>query len=290
VTICSALALNREVSVPPSFVPWSYGQGRWIRARNWFGYVVSDWLMRPVFRTVGKYRKTWSLPPLKSPEDSFSKVLQVSQQPGELDFPRKNLPEHFHYVGPLRNPSGQVISFPWEKLDARPLVYASLGTLQNGKEQIFRYFANACLGLNVQLVITHGGGLTAAEACSFPGNPIVVGYAPQLEVLARARLTLTHAGLNTVLDSLTYGVPMIAVPITYEQPAIASRVRWSGAGEVIPFRRLTVQKLRTSIENVLGDSSYSSRANVLKESIRRAGGVRRASDLIEQLTAKRVAS
>src|SRR5947199_7327975 len=113
----------------------------------------------------------------------------------------------------------------------------------------------------VQLVITHGGGLDERTASSFPGDPVVASYAPQLEVLARARLTLTHAGLNTVLDSLTYGVPIIAVPITYEQPAIASRVRWSGAGEVIPLRRLTVQKLRTSIENVLGDSSFSSRAN-----------------------------
>ena len=289
VTICNALALNRELSVPPSFAAWGYGQEPWTRARNWIGYVASDWLMRPVFRTLRRYRDRWNLRPLNNPDDSFSRILQISQQPAELDFPRKNLPEHFHYVGPLRSPSGQVISFPWEKLDGRPLVYASLGTLQNGKEQIFRYFAEACLGLNVQLVITHGGGLTSAQASSLPGNPIVVSYAPQLEVLARARLTLTHAGLNTVLDSLTCGVPIIAVPITYEQPAIASRVRWSGAGEVIPFRRLKVQKLRTSIEKVLRDSSYSSRANALKECIRRAGGVSRASDLIEQFTGKRAA-
>jgi MGT family glycosyltransferase len=242
--------------------------------------------MRPVLRTVATYRKKWNLPPLKSSDDSFSRILQISQQPAELDFPRKNLPNWFHYVGPFRNASGQVISFPWEKLNGRPLVYASLGTLQNGKEQIFRCFAEACLGFNVQLVITHGGGLTQVQASSLPGSPIVVSYAPQLEVLARARLTLTHAGLNTVLDSLSCGVPTIAVPITYEQPAIASRVCWSGSGEVIPFRRLTVQKLRSSIEKVLEDSSYSSRANALKESIRRAGGARRASDLIERLTAK----
>ena len=83
----------------------------------------------------------------------------------------------------------------------------------------------------MQLVISHGGGLTEAQASSLPGSPLAVRYAPQEELLARAQLTLTHAGLNTVLDSLTHGVPMVAVPITYEQPAIARRVEWHGCGE-----------------------------------------------------------
>jgi len=39
--------------------------------------------------------------------------------------------------------------------------------------------------------------------------PLVVEYAPQLELLAKARLTITHAGLNTVLDSLSNGVPLV---------------------------------------------------------------------------------
>jgi zeaxanthin glucosyltransferase len=283
VTICNALVMNREAYVPPPFTAWNYREGSWARARNWFGYKLSDQLMRPITRIVGRYRKQWNLPPLRSAEDSFSRILQISQQPAGFDFPRKHLPQHFHYVGPLRNESGQLVPFPWEKIDRRPLVYASLGTLQNGKEQIFRCFAEACLGLNVQIVITHGGGLSDAAATSFRGDPIVVSYAPQLEVLARTQLTLTHAGLNTVLDSLTCGVPLVAIPITYEQPAIASRVRWSGVGEVIPFRRLTVEKLRSAMQNVLQDPSYSSHAQKLRDSIREAGGAKTAAELIEQL-------
>lgn len=285
VTVCNALALNREASVPPPFTAWSYRAGVCARVRNRIGYALADRMMQPVLRILRAYRSQWKLPPLENAEDSFSRVAQVSQQPAAFDFPRRHLPAQFYYVGPLRSETGRVTPFPWGELDGRPLVYASLGTLQNGKEDVFRCFAEACAGLKVQLVVAHGGGLTRAAAGSLAGKPVVVSYAPQLEVLARARLTLTHAGLNTVLDSLTHGVPLVAIPITYEQPAIASRVKWSGVGEVIPYRRLNVARLRRAIQKVLGDNAYFSRAQVLKESIREGGGVKRASDLIEQLTA-----
>jgi MGT family glycosyltransferase len=101
-------------------------------------------------------------------------------------------------------------------------------------------------------------------------------------LLSRATLTLTHAGLNTVLDSLTCGVPLVAVPITYEQPAIASRVAWCCAGRVIPFSKLNAQRLRAAIEQVLTDSSYKLNAQRVRASIEEAGGVKRAADLIER--------
>ncbi|MBV9503204.1 MAG: MGT family glycosyltransferase [Acidobacteriaceae bacterium] len=280
VTICNALALNWEPDVPPPFTGWHYRCSRWARARNRLGYAISDRIMRPVTRIVDDHRRKWNLASHRAPDNSFSNLAQISQQPPAFDFPRFHLPTQFHYVGPLRNSAREVAAFPWERLDGRPLIYASLGTLQSGKEQIFRYFAEACLGLNVQLVITHGGALGADLASSFPGNPLVVSYAPQLQVLASAKLTLSHAGLNTVLDSLSCGVPLVTVPITYEQPAIASRVRWSGAGEVLPLSKIGVQRLRTLLERVLGDSRYYHNAQVIKESIERAGGTKRATEII----------
>ena len=95
-------------------------------------------------------------------------------------------------------------------------------------------------------------------------------------------LTLTHAGLNTVLDSLACGVPLIAVPITYEQPAIASRIRWTGVGEVLPLAKLNAQRLRDTIRQVASNPSYASKAQVIKMSIEQSGGVRGAADLIEK--------
>lgn len=285
VTVCNALLMNREPDVPPPFVSWSYSGKTSARLMNRFGYAASGLVTGPVTRTVGRYRKMWGLPPQNSQEDSFSRLLQISQQPPSFDFPRTALPSCFHYVGPLRKPSGDGVPFPWERLDGRPLIYASLGTLQNGKQRVFHSFAEACLGLDVQLVITHGGGLSAEAASSFPGNPVVVPYAPQLDVLASASLTLTHAGLNTVLDSLTRGVPLVAVPITYEQPAIAQRVFWTGVGKVLKFSSLNSRVLRGMIGEVLNNPAYATKARAVQQSIAEAGGVKRAADLIQQAIA-----
>ena len=279
VTVCNALALNREPDVPPPFTGWDYRPGLLSRLRNAGAYSVFDRLLNPVNAVVRAYRKQWKLAPHSDPESSFSPLAQISQQPAAFDFPRRRLPETFHYTGPLRKAPPKRIDFPWDRLDGRPLVYASLGTLQNRKAEVFRMFAEACRDLPVQLVIAHGGGLPADIA--LPGNPLLSEYAPQLDVLARARLTLTHAGLNTVLDSLTHGVPLVAIPITYEQPAIASRIRWSGAGEVLPFSKLSVARLRRTVERVLGEPSYLRGAALVKESIARSGGVERAATLIE---------
>ncbi len=281
ITVCNALAINRDAIAPPPFTDWNYTNSGWARLRNRVGYAASDWLTRPVANVVAEYRNKWHLPALRSPDESFSKLAQICQMPKGFDFPRTFLPDTFHYVGPLRRARQRATPFPWELLDGRPLVYASLGTLQNTREPLFRCFAEACDGLNVQLVLSHGGGLTAQQVSSLPGGPLVVSYAPQEELLRRARLTLTHAGLNTVLDSLTHGVPLVAVPITYEQPAIARRVEWAGSGRSVSFSKIDARSLRRVLVDVLENDSYRNAAFQMRDEIASAGGVSRATALIE---------
>ena len=284
ITVCNALAINRDPIVPPPFTPWQYRSTPWARARNALGYAVSDWLTAPITRVVAEYRKRWKLPVLRSPDDSFSKLAQICQMPKAFDYPRMALPPSFHYVGPLRGRTKEV-PFPWDRLDGRPIVYASLGTLQNSRASLFQCFAQACDELDVQLVISHGGGLTEAEAASLPGNPLVVAYAPQEQLLERARLTITHAGLNTVLDSLAGAVPLVAIPLTYEQPAIAGRVKRVGAGCILSVHGITARRLRSSVVYVLERGEFRDSARQMKDAILKAGGVRRAGSLIESLVA-----
>ncbi|HUK32464.1 MAG TPA: glycosyltransferase [Vicinamibacterales bacterium] len=281
ITVCNALAINTELQVPPPFTPWQYSSASWTRWRNKLGYAVSARLTKPVAAVVAKYRAEWKLPAHRTMDESFSPLAQICQMPREFDFPRAELPETFHYVGPLRRDPPRPPAFPWERLDGRPLVYASLGTLQNSRAPVFRSFAEACRGLNVQLVLSHGGGLTKADEETLPGAPLVVSYAPQFELLARASATITHAGLNTVLDSLTNGVPVVTVPITYEQPAIARRVERAGAGQSISMGRLTPARLRNALQAVLEQPRYREAAQKIAAGTRTAGGVARAAEIIE---------
>jgi UDP:flavonoid glycosyltransferase YjiC (YdhE family) len=119
-----------------------------------------------------------------------------------------------------------------------------MGTLQNRQQNVFYTIAEACAGLDAQLVISLGGSGSPDSLTGLPGSPLVVGYAPQLELLQKAALTITHAGLNTTLESLTNAVPMVAIPVANDQPGVAARIAWTGAGEVVPFARLSVPKLR----------------------------------------------
>jgi len=109
----------------------------------------------------------------------------------------------------------------------------------------------------------------------------VVGYAPQLELIRHASLTISHGGLNTTLESLAQGVPVVVLPVAYDQPGVGARVEWSGVGQSILVGRLTVDRLRYAVHTVLTDPSYRERAGRLRSSIEAADGLNRAADLIE---------
>ena len=287
VNICPSLPLNREPHIPPPFAGWDYRTGFGARLRNRIGCALTDRMIAPINKTVNAYRAKWGLEPLKTPDDSFSRTAQLCQMTRDFDFPREHLPDSFHYLGPFFDDYGPAIGFPFERLNGKPLIYASLGTLQQHKSGLFKVIAEACAGLNVQLVISTGGSATAMG--DLPGSPIVVSYAPQMEILSRAALTITHGGLNTVMQSLSFGVPMVALPITHDQPAIAARVRHSGTGEVIAASKVNARLLRRSVLRVIAEPSYRRRAGSLRESIRVAGGVERAATIVEQLLAGTVA-
>jgi zeaxanthin glucosyltransferase len=283
-SVCTSLPLNREPLIPPPFAGWKFIDSTLARVRNRIGYSVVDYLIAPIQELLNKYRKNWVLRQINNPNDTFSQIASIAQMPREFDFPRRQLPGTFHYLGPwFDDKSSSGIPFPFEKLDGRPIVYGSIGTLQSKTSRYFQIMAEACSGLHVQLVMSLGHG-TGEAGLHLPGNPVVVNYAPQLELLARAAVTITHAGMNTTMQSLHFGVPAIAIPLAHDQPAIAARLLRTGAGIVIPPARLTPSHLRSAVQSLLPEASeFRGRARRLQEAIAKSGGVERAADIAEQL-------
>jgi len=283
-SVCTSLPLNREPLIPPPFVGWKFVDSPLGKVRNRIGYAIADRLIAPIQAVLNRYRKKWKLPPVSRPDDTFSRLGSIAQMPKVFDFPRKHLPETFHYLGPWFDSSSSAgIPFPFEKLDGRPIVYGSIGTLQRRNSSYFRIMAEACSELDVQLVLSLGHG-TGDARLTFPGNPVVVNYAPQLELLRRASATITHGGMNTTQQSLFFGVPAVAIPLAHDQPAIAARLLRSGAGIVIPPSRLTAILLREAVQAVLAEKSpVKMYARVLQEEIANAGGVERAAGIAVKL-------
>jgi zeaxanthin glucosyltransferase len=283
-----SLPLNREPDMPPPFVPWPYDGTLGTRLKNRLAYHVFDFLVRRINATVNESRRIWNLAPIRTPDDSFSRLAQIFQTTDEFDFPRRNKPANFHAVGLLFDKRRPPISFPYERLGDRPLIYASFGSVLNRGEATFRAVIDACAGLGVQLVLSAGPLAAALNARALPDFVIAVPFAPQLELLARATVCVTHGGLNTVAESLRFGVPMVAVPVMNDQPAVAARVKWTGCGEIIEPAKLTASGLRRAIERILQQPSYRQNALLQKRAIEQAGGVQRAADIITSIALRSV--
>jgi MGT family glycosyltransferase len=292
VSVACALIVNRDDSVPPPVLPWPYDPFENGLARNRQGWAEFGADFEPLLEFVNDQRAAWKLAPYGDfLEDSFSPLLQIAQQPPGLEFPRQQRPANLHLLGPFRQEDTSAESgFPWARLDGRPLIYASLGTLQNGLEWVYRAILNAVAALDVQAVVTLGRGAMSGPgglaAGGVPENVILVPYAPQISLLRRAVLCITHAGLNTTTDCLTSGVPMVAIPIASEQPGIAARVAWTGAGMALSLDTLSAESLRAAVVEVLGDTVYRRQAQMHAAEIARLQPLAEACSLIEEVLAQ----
>lgn len=286
VTVCNAMLIHTEPAVPPYSTSWAYSTSPWARLRNRLGNTLVNFLSRDFWQDIVDQRRQWGLSPYHKREDAYSTLAQVCQLPQAFDFPRKCLPDHFHYIGRFQDPSGTEpitfdnIDFPFERLNGQPLIYASLGTIQNQRPEFFECIAKACSSLEVQLVISLGN--PQAKSLDLPGNPIVVAFAPHQKLIERSAVVVTHAGMNTVLTALGCGIPLVAIPITNEQPGIAARLARTKAGKTLKLDKLDETTLRAAISEVLADASYRDNAQRLQKIIHESGGVKQAANIIEE--------
>ncbi|MGA2886999.1 MAG: glycosyltransferase [Terracidiphilus sp.] len=218
------------------------------------------------------------------PLATISKLAWVTQVPREFDFDGAVWPSQFHHTGPFHDDAGRIPSeFPWDRLTGEPLVYASMGTLQNGIEDVFTAIAEAVNRKpDLQLVMSIGPNVDATKIAGLRNNTILATLSPQIEILKRAALCITHAGLNTVLETLANGVPIVAIPVTNDQPGVAARVAHSTTGTFVPLQQMTIEKLSALVDEVLENPVYRQNARRLRKAIAGRNGLELAVDLFEQ--------
>jgi len=281
VSICNSLPLNAAVEIPPGFFDWPYSPGLWAKLRNRCAYSIRNTIMRGVFRILNAYRRPAALMPYRRPDDSFSRRGQITQLVRDFDFPHRNVPKGFHYVGPFQRSALSNVEFPYHRLDSRPIVYVSFGTSFGNCLTEMRAIASACASLPIQLVITLGGIEPGPEHNAFPGSPVVVRYAPQRELLRKSALVITHAGLNTTLEALSFGVPLLAMPMAGDQPGVAARLVYHNAGLTLSKKQRSPEAIGKAISALLADSGYRDAASRLQTAISATGGAAEAARIIE---------
>jgi zeaxanthin glucosyltransferase len=276
-SIAVTVPINREPGVPPPYVGWRYDPGDKGLRRNRGGWRVSDFLMRSVGDSIERNALLLGLPPRRRIEDCLSPGLQISQMVPSLDFPRKALPPGFHYTGPFLGGARQAFELP--PGDGRPLVYCTLGTLQGSRAGMFRKVARACAELDLRLLISQGNGGRLTPG-SLPGDALVYDWVPQEAVLALADLVVCHGGMNSVLEPLAAGLPLVVMPLAFEQSAVAARLEHAGVARTVS-RRASARRLADAIAEVGTTPGFRERAAAVRLEMRDSGGVSRAADLIE---------
>jgi MGT family glycosyltransferase len=241
-------------------------------------------LVRSHANVIAQVKKTGINGDWENPSSWYSGYPWITQCPREFDFESSHWPRHFHYAGPFHDRKGRIeVPFPWDKLTGEPIVYASMGTLQNGNADVFRTIVTAVSKHNrFQLVLSIGNAVRPEQIGPLPTNAIVVNNAPQLELLKKASMCITHEGLNTVLEALAQGVPQIAIPVTNDQPGVAARIAHRQTGVVTSLDKLTPGHLSELLTEVLINSTYRANAQKLQRKIVEANRLSVAADVVEE--------
>lgn len=117
---------------------------------------------------------------------------------------------------------------------------------------------------------------------AIPKNFVVQNEVPQLEILQRAALFISHGGMNSVSEALYYGVPLIVIPQAGGQTWVARRVGQLGAGKMLHRSKLHAHALRRLADKIIANPAFARASASIGASLRKAGGYMSAIDEIEQ--------
>jgi MGT family glycosyltransferase len=198
---------------------------------------------------------------------------------GDADLPPSFTPVLMEDSVPLAPPT-------WlAELPPRPTVYATLGTIQNRRPEVFAAIADGLAGEDLNLVMTTGANQDPAELGPVPKNARVERFLPQLGLLPVSSAVICHGGSGTLRAAAWFGLPMVLIPISADQPANARIFEDLGCAVTVPVADVTPGSIRTALRTVLNDLHYRENATVVSRAMRELPRVERAVALIESLRA-----
>lgn len=209
--------------------------------------------------------------------DLLTLVLTSQYFFGEMD-----LPSNYQFTGPVLTERRIACEFDWDafKSSTKKKILVSIGTTfdHDHKKAFFQKVVDAFKDKDLTVVVVSDPQLFD----SWPENFMVYQQVPQLDLLPHLDAVVCHGGHNTVSEALSNGLPLVVIPIAYDQSHVAGRVVRTGAGERLNFNRFKANHLQEAVEQVLSNESYREAAQAVRQSFIDAGGTATAADLLEQ--------
>ncbi|MBR6614546.1 MAG: glucosyltransferase, partial [Lachnospiraceae bacterium] len=137
--------------------------------------------------------------------------------------------DRYAFVGPSIRP---VSNRPEDQIRKTrdKLIYISMGTVNNDMMPLYKRCLTALADADYQVIMSVGNLVSIEEFGALPEHFAVYSHVDQIAVLQQADAFISHCGMNSVNESLYFGVPLIMLPQTAEQSGVAERVSQLGAG------------------------------------------------------------
>ena len=184
--------------------------------------------------------------------------------------------DRYVFVGPSIRPVTQTIEKTREKL-----IYISMGTVNNNLLSFYKTCLSAFENTPYQVILSVGNLVSLNEFGKLPEQISVFSHVDQIAVLKKADIFISHCGMNSVNESLYFGVPLIMLPQTSEQSGVAERVSQLGAG--IRLHKPDADAIRNAVEKIFADGSYKQNACKISDGFQKCSGARGAADKILQV-------
>lgn len=186
----------------------------------------------------------------------------------------------YKFVGPSISSRSMEENFDLTAIKGKSPIYISLGTVFNQAMDFYKLCFKAFGNTDHTVVMSIGKQNQISDLGEIPKNFIVKNYVPQTEVLKYSKLFITHGGMNSTNEGLYYGVPLIVIPQSADQPIIAGQVANIGAGIKLQMQSLTASQLREAADHVLNHPSFHQAVANIRESFQKSGGYHQAVDEI----------
>ncbi|MFD5559985.1 glycosyltransferase [Kitasatospora griseola] len=219
------------------------------------------------------------LPAAEFTDPRFSPGLVIAPTCRELAR-LDRVPAEYALVGPLLADRPEP-PFPWDRLTpGRRRVLVTMGTLSAEVAGDFLHRAAAALTElpDVQAVVA------GPPDAGLPPGAVACDRVPVLELLERGAVdaVLCHGGMNTAVESLVHGRPLVVAPIRHDQPVTAGRLAALGAAVRVDFAIATSGELRAALRSVLDDPSFRTAAQLLGRQLLAGGGTVTAVERLER--------
>jgi MGT family glycosyltransferase len=203
----------------------------------------------------------------------------------EFDPPARTLPANVRFVGPLVEAAGDDAGWTPPFDESRPLVVIGLGTTPMDEGPVLQRVLDALATLPVNVLATVGDHLDL-DGFSVPRNAVVSRAVRHAAVMPHASLFIGHGGYSGMSTALSFGVPMVCLPLGRDQPSNGERLVGSGAG-VSLAGDAPVESIRDAVEVVLGDGSYRVAAVRLRGAMAACGDGALAVEALKALADRR---